>query len=203
METSSQNTEANTSIDVIESQIRELFGRTAYSHKTHEKGADRYTQRLRRIRIWQIVLSAVTTGTLLVALFGQGKAATLIATVFSTLLLILSTYSKDTDLVAIAKQHSETASELWDARESYLSILTDIAAGQISMKHVREQRDMLQTRLKGIYQRAPRTDNKAYGMAQKALKDNEDLTFSDDEIDNFLPGPLKKVSANSKRPPEK
>ncbi|WP_416147011.1 hypothetical protein [Pseudomonas syringae] len=39
---------------------------------------------------------------------------------------------------------------------------------------------------------APQTDSKAYSSAQKALKDNEEYTFSDSEIDCFLPATLRK-----------
>lgn len=36
------------------------------------------------------------------------------------------------------------------------------------------------------------TDGKAYGQAQNALQNREDLTFTDQELDAFLPGPLKR-----------
>jgi hypothetical protein len=57
---------------------------------------------------------------------------------------------------------------------------------------LRQRRDDLQTLLHKIHRSAPHTDGKAYGQAQDALKNREDLTFSDDEIDAFLPGPLKR-----------
>ena len=41
-----------------------------------------------------------------------------------------------------------------------------------------------------IYQTAPPTNSKAYQQAQKALKENEELTFSKEEIDRFLPEQL-------------
>ncbi|WP_375143992.1 hypothetical protein [Bradyrhizobium sp. Ash2021] len=46
-----------------------------------------------------------------------------------------------------------------------------------------------------IYRSAPHTDGKAYGQAQDALQNREDLTFTDSEIDAFLPGPLKRKSS--------
>jgi hypothetical protein len=41
-------------------------------------------------------------------------------------------------------------------------------------------------------QTAPHTNGKAYGEAQDAFKNKDDLTFTDAEIDAFLPGPLKR-----------
>jgi hypothetical protein len=43
-----------------------------------------------------------------------------------------------------------------------------------------------------VYSGAPSTNYKAYTQAQKALKELEDMTFSDDEIDAFLPTELKR-----------
>jgi conflict system pore-forming effector with SLATT domain len=60
---------------------------------------------------------------------------------------------------------------------------------------IRRLRDDLQAQLHKIYRSAPNTDGRAYGQEQNALKRNEDLTFSDAEIDAFLPGPLKRTSS--------
>jgi hypothetical protein len=40
---------------------------------------------------------------------------------------------------------------------------------------------------------APSTTYSGYLMAQNALKIKEDMTFSDEEIDAFLPQNLKKI----------
>lgn len=193
MELSSQpEPEKTDNLSILESQIRELFGRTVYSHKVHEKSADIYLRRLKRIKLGQIILTALTTGSIVIALFGEGKEKTIVAAILSTILLIFTAYNKEYDLGSIAQKHSETASKIWDVRESYLSLLADIGTEQISLKNVREEREKLQEKLKAIYESAPRTDNKAYAMAQKALKIKEDLTFSDDEIDVFLPKLLQR-----------
>lgn len=193
MEHSSQIEEGDLNAqNIVESQIRELYGRTAYSHKAHEKSADIYTSRLKAIKLSQIILSAITTGSLVAALFGDSKLATLIATIFATILLGLNAYTKDYNLGEIAQKHVESASRLWNIRESYLSILTDIASNQVSLAEIRERRDELQTQLQAIYQNAPRTLSKAYKQSQQALKVNEELTFSDEEIDVFLPSPLRR-----------
>ncbi|WP_414859209.1 hypothetical protein [Pseudomonas aeruginosa] len=51
-------------------------------------------------------------------------------------------------------------------------------------------RDELQSRLTNIYATAPRTNSKAYGIASDGLKVQEEMTFSDEEIDKFLPAAL-------------
>ena len=55
------------------------------------------------------------------------------------------------------------------------------------------KRDELQKKLGNIYKGCPRTNSKAYEAAQKALKENEELTFSDEEIDKLLPTRIRKL----------
>ncbi|MHC5758720.1 SLATT domain-containing protein [Nostoc sp.] len=189
---------AQSSVDdktfALESQIRECYGRVVYSHVVHEKCADIYLEKLKLTKNWQIILSAITTGTLLLSIFGEAKIGSIIGAIFSTILLALNTYTQDHDLGEIAQKHSQIASKLWVIRESYLSLLTDIAINSLTVDQIQAKRDELQNSLASIYQNAPRTNDKAYMKAQKALKVDEQLTFSDKEIDNFLPSNLRRTS---------
>jgi len=54
------------------------------------------------------------------------------------------------------------------------------------------QRDRLMKELFEVYRGAPSTMPKAYTAAQQALQKLEDMTFSDAEIDAFLPKELKR-----------
>ena len=99
---------------------------------------------------------------------------------------------KDYNLGEIVQKHSTAAMELLEIREKYLSLLTDLKARIISTKEVIVKRDELQEELSKTYKGSPRTYSKAYSVAQKALQLNEELTFTDEEIDNFLPIPLRK-----------
>jgi|SRR5665213_1725934 len=179
-------------MEILISQLRECYGRVVYAHKAHEKCCDIFLCRLNRLKVWQIVLSAATTGTLLGALLEHGKIASIVAAGISAVLLAINAYMKNYDLGSLAQKHADTATSLWDIRECYLSLLTDAQANAISEGEVGKRRDKLQARLAAIYKGAPRTIGKAYTSAQKALQVNEDLTFSDEEIDKFLPAPLRK-----------
>lgn len=197
-----QATQAEPESAALEAQIRECFGRVVYSTKTHEKCADLCMRRLQWIKIAQIVLSAITTGGLLTALLGDPKVAygaTVVSALFSTILLVLTAYMKDVDPGQQAEKHKKTASELWDIRESYLSILSDLHDGNLDIPSVREKRDELQSRLAGIYATAPRTNAKAYGIASDGLKAHEEMTFADEEIDKFLPAALRRAPTSSQQ----
>ncbi|OGU33886.1 MAG: hypothetical protein A2068_00735 [Ignavibacteria bacterium GWB2_35_6b] len=192
MEQHIQTNDSPTSRNILEGQLRESYGRVVYSHKTHEKCADILLERLTRIKLSQIILSAITTGGFIAALFGSGKEAALIGIIISTGLLVLTAYTKNYDLGEIAQKHKQAGSDLWLIREKYLSLLTDLKMGENPLEKLQEIRDELIEELHSIYSGAPSTNYKAYRKAQDALKKYEDMTFSDAEIDAFLPNELKR-----------
>ncbi|MCR4857660.1 MAG: SLATT domain-containing protein [Bacteroidales bacterium] len=178
---------------LLESQIRECYGRVVWSHKTQEKCADIINRRSDRLKLTQIILSALTTTGLIATIFGDALWVKIISAIVSAALLLLNTYLKSKDLGAIAQQHSDAAADIWNVRESYLSILTDLKMDDANIEIIKKRRDKLQEQLAVIYKGSPRTISKAYDEASKALKLNEEMTFSDEEIDSFLPVELRKV----------
>jgi len=173
------------------SQIRESYGRVVYSHKTHEKAADIYHAQLHSIKVFQITLSALTTGSLLYHLFSGNKTGTIIAAVLSAILFVLNIYTKEYNLAELSQKHHDAAQKLWNIRESYVSLLSDFTANAVDIKATREKRDRLQYDLNQIYINAPRTFKRAYEEARKGLRLNEELTFSEEELDKLLPEKLR------------
>ncbi|MDR6563794.1 MULTISPECIES: SLATT domain-containing protein [unclassified Arcicella] len=176
---------------ILESQIREIYGRVVYTHKTHEKCADVLKKRSDYMKFAEILLSATTTTTILVVVFGSGKVFELIAALCSTILLGLTLYSKDFNLLAIAEKHKQAALNILEIREKLLSLLVDIRIGNKEIELLQQKRDELNEQLLNTYRGAPKTINKAYAIASKALKENEEFTFSNAEIDKFLPESLR------------
>jgi hypothetical protein len=181
-------------INTLEGQVRECFGRVVYSHKTHEKQGDLCSGTLRRFKIAQIALAAITTSGTLAILFSQDFTLKLITALVSLISLFVTGYMKGFDPGAAAQKHRDTAADLWAIRESYLSLLTDLASGAIGEDVARERRDNLQNALAAIYKSAPGTTPNAYIKAQAGLQKLEDYTFKPGEIDKFLPDPLKRSS---------
>lgn len=177
---------------IIEAQIRECFGRVVWTHKTQEKCADIISCRHNVIKYIQIGLSALTTTGVLISVFGESKEIGIATAILSAILFAINTYVKGHDLGEIAQKHSDSASDLWNVREEYFSLLTDLKAKVVDIDTLIQKRDALQDRLSNIYKGSPRTINKAYKEATKALKLNEELTLSDNEINMFLPNELKK-----------
>lgn len=182
----------NKGLAYLEEQIRECYGRVVYSHKTHEKCADILLSRLSNIKIAQIILSALSTAGFVSIVFGVGEAGAIAGGLLSVALLVLNGYTKDYDLGQLAQKHRQAAADLWLIREQYLSLLTDLRSNSRGDDELREKRDDLLTELHALYSGAPSTNFKAYKKAKEALKNLEDMTFFDEEIDAFLPKSLKK-----------
>ncbi len=183
---------SDSQVKILESHIRECFGRVAWSHKTQEKCADIVFSRNSTIKIIQIILSALTTTGVFTTVLGESPVCGIITGLISAALLALNTYVKGSDLGQVSQKHSDAANDLWDVRESYLALLTDINAGVINTDEIINRRDALQMQLKNIYEGTPRTISKAYKAATTALQVNEELTFSEQEIDKLLPADLRR-----------
>ncbi len=178
---------------ILEGQLRECYGRVVYSHKTHEKCADILMARHSTIKILQIVLSALTTAGFVSTFFPKTSAVgSAVGFLMSTALLVLNSYTKDYDLGELAQKHKQAASDIWLLRERYLSLLTDLAADARPLEALREDRDKLTDALHTVYAGSPSTTYAAYRKAQEALQKHQDMTFSDAEIDAFLPSELKR-----------
>jgi hypothetical protein len=98
---------------------------------------------------------------------------------------LIGSYGKRTH----AERHRATAKELWGVREEYINLLADISSDATAVD-IPTRRDELTAELAAICKFAPDTTSRAYRAAQKALKVSEDMTFSEDEINAFLPDSL-------------
>lgn len=175
---------------ILESQIRDAYGRLVYTFTCHNKIAERLLLKNNQLKIWQIVLSALTTGSFITSLFGETKYALIAGSLISLSLLILNAYTKNFDLVETAQSHQKSADALWMIREDYVSLLTDFE--RLTVEEIISKRNELQERTGEVYAQSPRTDSKSYGQAQKALKTDEEQTFSDHEIDVMLPSAIRR-----------
>jgi len=177
---------------ILEAQLRENYGKIIYSHKTQEKCADILMIRNNRIKNLQIILSAIVTTGIFIKLFNGAEWALVVSMIVSAAQLALTAFLKEYKLGETVQKHKTAALEIWEVREEYLSLLTDLKSNAISLDDARTKRDKLLAKLSKTYKGSPRTFSKAYEEARKALQINEELTFDETEIDKFLPAELRR-----------
>lgn len=182
----------NSEYEILESQIREFYGRVVWTHKIQEKCSDLIIERYNTIKVCQLILSSLVTTGVFASIFNDDKWLEIISAIVAAILLILNIYTRENNLSEIAQKYASCAASLWNIRESYLSLLTDIRSGSVNPDVIRNKRDQLQQELAKIYENSPRSFQKAYNQASQALNKNEEMTFSDDEINSFLPKQLRK-----------
>ena len=174
----------------LESQIREAYGRIVYTETCHYKKIDRLRNLDSNIKLGQIILSAIATTGFFVTIFSDEKIGSIIGARFSLVLLILNSYAKNFNLIEISQDHKVAADALWKIREEYVSLLTDFEV--LTVEEIMEKRNELQERTAEVYSTSPPTDSKSYEAAQKALKTEEEQTFSEHEIDVMLPNSIRR-----------
>ena len=172
--------------------IRESFGRVAYSHKTHEKEAE-IQKTFGTITKWvNIVLIALTAGSLLTTLL-SGPNLIVVSAILSTITLAFAIFQLSFNPEQKASNHKQAANSLWLIREKHVNLMADIINESAKKQDITQRRDTLTSDLDLIYKSAPATSSWAYKKAREALKFNEELTFSDKEINQLLP---KKLQVN-------
>jgi hypothetical protein len=181
-------------IKLLESQIRDIYGRIIYTHKTHEKCADILKCRYDCFKYIDIVLSVITTSSIIFNVFGENRITLVTSLIASALLLGLKLFSYNYNLLAFSEKHKNAAHNLLEIREKFFSLLVDIRIGNKEVEIFQKRRDELSQQLFGVYRGSPKTISKAYQIASKGLKENEEFTFSDDEIDKFLPETMRRAN---------
>ncbi|MEU6497532.1 SLATT domain-containing protein [Streptomyces sp. NPDC046984] len=170
--------------------IRESFGRVVYSHKTHEKAREIESAKADRAKWINIVLVTVTSGTLLTSVITDQRILLYVSSGVSALAFAFTIFQLSFTPERTAEQHRAVAKELWHVREQYVHLLTDIQTDPQAVD-IPRRRDELVNELKYIYRLAPDTSGDAYRAAQMALQINEDMTFSNEELNRFLPEALR------------
>jgi len=170
--------------------IRESFGRVVYSHKTYEKDAEIQGENARCFKWLNLVILILGSGGLLSTLITDQKCLLVIGAILTFIGLGLAVFQMSFNPEEKAYKYKQTAHQLWQVREKYTCLIADIMNDKITSEEAAKKRDQLLCDLDLIYKNALATTSKAYQKASVALKKDEEFTFSDEEINKFLPKDL-------------
>lgn len=170
-------------------QLKEAYGKVVYTYTSHLKNVNSLERYLKRIKYSQIIFSALSTGGFLGAIITDENMLTIIAGFFSTLLLAFNLFFKNFNIESEIKQHLFASDELWFIREKYISLMTDF--NLLKDEEIIAKRDALLQETYEIYKSTPKTDYKSYTKAQKALKEEEEQFFTNEELNQILPSHLR------------
>ena len=173
--------------------LRLTFGHVVFRQRAHAQLAlsqARWSRRLRVIEALLILGVCFAAGaTAMTNIYGYAVATALLA--IAAMILVLLNLMLELD--ASVHTHTVCAGRLWLMRERYRALMTDLVDGAIDLEGARRGRDALMEELHTIYERASLVDQEAYQSASKAVAGFDDVSFSDEEIDHFLPKSLQKT----------
>ncbi|HBJ1651470.1 SLATT domain-containing protein [Clostridium botulinum] len=174
-------------IEIIESEIRQIFASVVWTHKIQEKQADIYLSRYNIFKNSKIILSAVTTSGICGVVFIDKYWLKVITAIISVLSLVINAYFKEYDLKSLQKQHKNSALQLLKLRNNIISVLCDIKIGRYDEESLLTKRNEILVKMHDVEKNCLDASNKAVDKASENLKARKDNTYSDDEIDSFLP----------------
>lgn len=158
-----------------------------WTHKIQEKQADIYLKRNNIMENLRIVLSAITTSGICAVIFINEYWLKIITAIFSIVSLFINSYFKVYDLKSLQKKHKKSAIDLLELRDELIAVLCDIKLGKYDEDSIIRKRDEILKKQINIYKECLDASGKAVDMASNALKIKGDNTYSDSEIDSFLP----------------
>lgn len=174
---------------------RELYARTIYSHKVHEKDREMWSDKTCRMNYINIGLVSTTTVLAIVSAVLPQQFMLILTALSAAATTGFVLWQANFDPVGKENRHRTTAKELLWIREQLLLLIVRCHNSTDHVTELHRSLDSLMEQLTTAYKFAPDTSPEAYAHAQAALKKNEEFTFSDQEIDLFLPVQLRKNQA--------
>lgn len=124
----------------------------------------------------------------------------IITAIFSFFTIFIAAYNKSFDLKALAGNNKVAANQLIGIRNEMLQIISDLHLMNKQPEEINGEFVKLMKRLNKIYVEAPTTTDEAVKRATEALKEKNEYTYTDDEIDCFLPPILRGKIKEPERP---
>lgn len=139
------------------------------------------------LEFWRILFSALTSSGIFAVIFVDETWLKIITAIVSAISLFISTYFKTYDLKSFQKEHKKSALAFLELREEFVSVLCDIKMNKYTEDELLKKRDDLIKKKIKIANNTLDASEKAVEQASEALCKRKDNTYSDEQIDSFLP----------------
>jgi hypothetical protein len=171
--------------------LRLTFGHIVYRQKAHSHLAHTRAIWGRVLRGAEALLMVAVVVTSVAAASGRGNGYVVTSAVLAALALVTLLINLTFNLDASVRAHSASAARLWQIREHYNAVLSDLHDGAIDANLARQRRDALTVEMHDFLEHAPAVAAQSYPPADQGPADEPILT--DQQIDLFLPKSLHKV----------
>lgn len=187
-------------MDIINlSTIRQTFANTVFTHQVQEAATQNQEGKAYIVKwinlvfvvlvLFLLVLQASNPENLIYSYFG------ILLSVFEISFMIFQLNFRFENRMML---HKNSALKFMGLRDNYRNLIADVMGSKIKIEDIRIRRDALQKEYQTICEFAPQTGISEYQKAQKNLNkrgvvEGENFTWSDEEIDHFLPEKLRLI----------
>ncbi len=177
---------------IILDTVRQQYASVVWTHKIQEKQADIYAKKYRWLETVNIITATLTSCGIISCFFRtESMALKIITAVLSFITIFVAAYNKSFDLKTLSGNNKTTANELIVIRNEMLQIISDLHMMKKQPETINDEFIKLMKRLNKLYVEAPSTTEVAVNKATKALKEKHEYSYTDEEINRFLPPMLR------------
>ena len=171
--------------------IRQNYASVVWTHKVQEKQAEIYNKRYGILETINVFVAALTSCGIITTIFLDNLLAQIVTTILSFITLGITAYFKSFNLKELENQSKSFANQFIVIRNELLQLIADIKINGKDFSQINKTYEEVMGKLNKLYVDAPSTTQKALEMAEKALKTKKEYSFTDEEIDIFLPKQLR------------
>ena len=188
------------------SATRHFFAQCVFMNSIHYKAYNRVNERQNLYRTVTLAIAGATVVLIASELLAMrvlndksilNNTLDILANlglVFTASSLIFNFYQK-VDLCELKLQHRIAAEAYKQLRDEYMMLIEQIMSNSVQENELRSKSTQLQIEYSRIGKSTPTTTGDDYAEAQNGLgigsNDNEEFTWSNDEINRFLPKELR------------
>lgn len=176
--------------------VRQFFANAVFTHKTQEVAAEFQESSAFKVKIANLLLTLILFVIFILQFVFPCPLVGMLGTLLSALEFMFLIFQLSFKFEEKATSHKNSALKYLNLRNSYTSLITDIMNRNIQPKEIRSRRDDLLREYQILCDLAPQTGRPEYEETQRRLNkrgvvEGEDFTWSDEEIDRFLPKELR------------
>jgi len=171
--------------------VRQNFASVVWTHKIQEKQAEMYAKEYKVLETINIIVAALTSCGIIASIFSSNIISQIITAILSFFTLSIAAYFKSFNIRTLEVQSKTAANQFVVIRNELLDVIAAIKYAKDDIDEIKACYEGIIQRLNKLYVDAPPTTQRACNLASDALKVKRDYTFSDEEIDMFLPKSLR------------
>lgn len=181
----------NNNYQLLLDEVRQNYAGVVWTHKIQEKQADIYHEQYSKIETANILAASATSCGIVSAILCDSIWAKIIAAVLSFITITISTYFKSFDIKEMEKHNKEYANKFLIIRNRLMHIVCNLHMKKRNIAEINTEYISIMDELNELYVSAPSTTKEAVDRATEALKVDKEYTYTEEEIDNFLPPALR------------